>query len=106
MDSDDEQGLAAKKDESEEKPKKKKKRIRDDSCLGKLKAFIQDDHVRRGLIDPDDLLDKPDKNVLLKKVLNVLFLLTGGLLFVAVVVVIIYTALGKVTAPHTRHIVT
>ncbi|KAF6034158.1 hypothetical protein EB796_007541 [Bugula neritina] len=79
------------KEEKEEKktPKKKNKHLA--RCI----RCIQDNRVKGGCVDPEEMADAAEDNLVLKKVLNIIFLLIGTLLFLAVVVVIIYTSSVK-----------
>ena len=48
-----------------------------------------------GCVDPEEMADAAEDNLVLKKVLNIVFLVIGSLLFIAVFVVIIYTSVGE-----------
>ncbi|XP_067930196.1 uncharacterized protein [Watersipora subatra] len=88
------------KKEEDEKPKKKKNK-----ALMKCIRCIQDNRVKGGCVDPEEMLEAAGEHAVLKKVLNIAFLSIGSLLFASVVVVIIYTSVvvteeeGTTTAP-------
>ena len=70
------------------------------SFLAKLSKIIQDNRMRDGDKDTAKKLKEMNKNQeqrhqILKRVLNIIFVTTGIVLFLAVVVVIIYTSVGK-----------
>ena len=46
-----------------------------------------------GCVDPEEMLEATGEHVVLKKVLNIVFLTIGSLLFISVFVVIIYTSI-------------
>lgn len=48
-----------------------------------------------GCVDPEEMAEAAEGHLVLKKVLNIVFLVIGSLLFAAVFVVIIYTAIRE-----------
>ncbi len=70
------------------------------SCLKTCCMYLQDNRLKTGseetkrkLRDQNQLQDQT--NMILKKVLNIIFVTTGVSLFLAVIIVIIYTSIGK-----------
>lgn len=51
--------------------------------------------VAGGCVDPEEMVEAAEGHIVLKKVLNIVFLVVGTLLFLAVVAVIIVTAYGE-----------
>ncbi len=70
------------------------------SCLKTCLMYLQDNRLKTGseetkkkLRDQNQMQDQT--NMILKKVLNIIFVTTGVSLFLAVIIVIIYTSIGK-----------
>lgn len=52
-------------------------------------------YLAGGCVDPEEMAEAAEGHLVLKKVLNIVFLVIGSLLFAAVFVVIIYTSVGE-----------
>ena len=70
------------------------------SCLKTCHMYCEDNRMKTGSDDTKEKLKDNNKmqdqtNMCLKKVLNIIFVTTGVSLFLAVVIVIIYTSIGK-----------
>jgi len=52
-------------------------------------------YLQGGCVKPEEMGDATGENLVLKKVLNIIFLVIGSCLFAAVFVVIIYTSVGE-----------
>lgn len=58
--------------------------------------------ITGGCVDPEEMAEAAEGHLVLKKVLNIIFLVIGSLLFAAVFVVIIYTSVGKKSLENTQ----
>ena len=70
------------------------------SCLKTCHMYLQDNRMKTGSAATKEKLKDNNKmqdsqNLCLKKVLNIIFVTTGVSLFLAVVIVIIYTSIGE-----------
>lgn len=81
-------------------PPPKKKKRRTPKILKKIALCLQDNRMRTGSDETKqkirDMNESQDTtNMILKKILNIIFVTTGITLFLSVVIVIIYTSIGK-----------
>ena len=72
------------------------------SCLKTCHMYVEDNRMKTGSAETKEKLKDNNKmqdttNLCLKKVLNIIFITTGVSLFLAVVIVIIYTSIGEFT---------